>query len=42
MVVGLEEGGYNVGEVVAGTRGRERTISGVDDQPWTVPWACEE
>ena len=42
MVVRLVEGGCSIGEVVAGTRGRERTVSGVDDQPWTVPWACEE
>ena len=41
-VVGLVEGGWGVGEVVAGTRGRESTISGFDDQTWAVPLACEE
>ena len=40
--VGLVEGGWGVGEAVAGTRGRECTVSGVDDQTWAVPWACEE
>ena len=40
--VGLVEGGWGVGEVVAGTRGRERTVSGVEDKMWVVPWACEE
>ena len=37
--LGLVVGGWGVGEVVARMRGRERTVSGVDDHAWAVPCA---